>query len=53
MVRMRGVETVGVDWASGEVSDLVEPPLNLVLYMYLRLFTYTSNTLIVSFEYMD
>ncbi len=44
---------MGVDWASGEVSDLVENPLNLVLYMNLRIFVYTSNTLIVSFEYMD
>jgi hypothetical protein len=26
MVRMRGVTTMGVDWASGEASDLVEPP---------------------------
>jgi hypothetical protein len=53
MVRMRGVTTVGLDWASGEGSDLVEPPLNLVLYMHLRIFAYTSNTLIDSFEYMD
>jgi hypothetical protein len=53
MVWMRGVTTMGVDWASGEVSDLVENPLNLVLYMNLRIFVYTSNTLIVSFEYMD
>ncbi len=41
IVRMMGVEKVGVDWTSGEVSDLVEPPSNLVLYMYLRIFTYT------------
>ena len=53
MVRMRGVTTVGLDWASGEGSDLVEPPLNLVLYMHLRIFAYTSNTLIASFEYME
>jgi hypothetical protein len=44
---------MGVSWASGEVSDLVEPPLNLVLYIQLRIFAYTSNTLITSFEYMD
>jgi hypothetical protein len=50
---MRGVTAVGVDWASGEASDLAEPPLNLVLYIHLRIFAYTSNTLIVSFEYMD
>ena len=34
MVRMRGVTTMGVGWASGEASDLVEPPLNLVLAKY-------------------
>jgi hypothetical protein len=44
---------MGVDWTSEEVSDLVEPLLNLVMYMYLRIFAYTSNTLIASFEYMD
>ena len=44
---------MGVGWASGEASYLVGPPLNLVLYMYLRIFTYTSNTLIANFEYMD
>ena len=49
-VRMRRVTTMGVDWTSEEVSDLVEPLLNLVMYMHLRIFTYTSNTLIVSFE---
>ena len=48
MVRMRGVTTMGVGWASGETSDLVEPPLNLVLSMYLRIFAYTSNTRRVS-----
>jgi len=53
MVRMRGVTTMGFGWGSGETSDLVETPLNLVIYMHLRIFVYTSNTLIVSFEYMD
>ncbi len=53
MVRMRGVTTMGVGWASGEASDLVELPLNLVLYMRLDIFAYTSNTLITGFEYMD
>ena len=53
MVEVREVETKGVGWASEEVSDLVAPPLNLVLYMHLRIFAYTSNTLIASFEYMD
>jgi hypothetical protein len=50
---MRGVTTMGVDWASEEASGLVGPPLNLVLYIHLRIFAYTSNTLIASFEYMD
>ena len=45
--------TQGVGWASKEASDLVTPPLNLVLYMHLRIFTYTSNVLIASFEYME
>ena len=45
--------TEGVGWASEEASDLVAPPLNLVLYMHLRIFAYTSNSLIVSFEYME
>ena len=53
MVRVREVATMGVGWASGEASDLVEPPLSLVLYVHLRIFAYTSNTLIASFEYMD
>ena len=50
MVRMRGVTTWEVDRVSEESPDLVEPPLNLVLYMHLRIFVYTSNTLIVRFE---
>ncbi len=45
--------TKGVGWASEEASDLVVPPLNLMLYMHLRVFEYTSNTLIASFEYME
>ena len=53
MVRMGGVTTMGVGWSSEETSGLVVPPLNLVLYMHLRIFAYTSNTSIVSFEYMD
>ena len=44
---------MGVGWTSGEASDLVAPPLNLVLYMHLRIFAYTSNALIASFEYME
>jgi hypothetical protein len=50
---MRGVTTMGVDWVSEETPDLVKPPLNLVLYVHLRVFAYTSNTtvtLIASFE---
>ncbi len=53
MVWVREVTTQGVGWTSGEDSDLVTPPLSLVLYMYLRIFTYTSNALIASFEYME
>ncbi len=45
--------TQGVGWASEEASDLVVPPLNLVLYIHLRMFAYTSNALITSFEYME
>ena len=36
-----------------EAYDPVAPPLNLVLYMHLRIFAYTSNVLIASFEYME
>ena len=46
--------THGVGWASEEASDdLVVPPLNLVLYIHLRIFAYTSNALIASFEYVE
>ncbi len=45
--------TQGVGWSSEEASDLVAPPLNLVLYIHLRIFAYTSNALIASFEYME
>ncbi len=47
------MSTQGVGWSSGEDSDLVVSPLNLVLYMYLRLFAETSNVLITSFEYRE
>jgi hypothetical protein len=53
MERMRGGAAMGVGWASGEASDLAGPPLNLVLYMHLRIFAYTSNILISSFEYTE
>jgi hypothetical protein len=49
----REVTTEGVGWASEEASDLVPPPLNMVLYIHLRIFTYTWNVLIASFEYME
>ena len=44
---------MGVGWTAGEASNLVGPPLNLVIYMHLRIFANTSNTLITIFEYMD
>jgi hypothetical protein len=47
------VTTQGVGWASEEASDLVATPLNLVIYMHLRIFAYTSNVLIASFEYVE
>ncbi len=47
------MSTEGVGWASDEASDLVVSPLNLVLYMHLRIFAYTSNVLIGSFEYEE
>jgi hypothetical protein len=47
------VTTKGVGWASEKASDLVAPPLKLVIHIHLRVFSYTSNTLIVSFEYME
>ncbi len=50
---MREVTTEGVGWVSEEASDLVVTPLNLMLYMHLRVFAYTSNNLIASFEYME
>jgi hypothetical protein len=37
MVRMRGVTTMGVGWVSEEASGLVVSPLNLVLYIHLRI----------------
>jgi hypothetical protein len=50
-VRIRGgVAAFEVDWASEEAPALAEPSLNLVLHIHLRIFVYTSNTLMVSFE---
>ncbi len=47
-----GVESSGVCGPS--VEDLVpeEPPLNLVAYMYLRIFVYSSNIFMVSLDQM-
>jgi hypothetical protein len=50
---VKEVSTQGVGLASEEASDLVVSPLNLVLYMHLRIFAYTSNVLIASFEYKE
>ncbi len=50
---MREVATKWVGWASEEASDLVAPPLNLVLYIHLRIFAYTANVRIASFECME
>jgi hypothetical protein len=50
-VRMRkGVTSFRDDWASMEVPDLTEHPLNLALYMSVRIFVYSSNILMTSFE---
>ena len=45
-----GVEVSGVGWSSGEDPVPEETPLNLVLYMHFRIFTYSSNILIDNFE---
>ena len=42
-----------VSWSSGEDPAPVGPPLNLVLYIHLRIFTYLSNILIANFDPMD
>ena len=46
------MEVLGVGGSS--VEDLVpeEPPLNLVLYMHLRIFAYSSNIRMASFDPM-
>ena len=48
----------GVVFSEEEGSILVGPvpgesPLNLILYMHLRMFTYSSNILIASFDPME
>jgi hypothetical protein len=40
---------MGVDWASEEASDLVETPLNLVLYMHLRIFACTIPVFVYTY----
>ena len=51
---MRGrAEASGICGPSVEDPVPEEPPLNLVLYMHLRIFAYSSNILMVSFDPMD
>ena len=38
---------------SGEDPVSEESPLNLILYMHLRIFAYSSNILMASFDPMD
>jgi len=42
-----GVVASGVDWASLEVPDLAVHELNLVLYIHLRIFVYSSTRVLV------
>ena len=48
-----GVTEFGVVWASKEFPDLDEHPLNLLLYIHLRIFVYLSKIHVTSFEQMD
>jgi hypothetical protein len=48
-----GVVVFRVDWASKEAPDPAERPLSLGLYMHLRIFMYSSNILMASFERTD
>ena len=48
-----GVNTGGQLGRLKRPPTLFQPPLNLVIYMHLRIFAYTSNVLITSFEYME
>ena len=52
-VTVSGVSHSDLRGVSREDPTLVDPPLNLVLYMYLRIFTYSSNILMTNFEPMD
>ena len=46
-----GVAELEVERASVEVTDLAVRSLNLVLYMHLRTFEYSSNILIASLSF--
>ena len=48
-----GVEVVGIGGSSVEDPVPEEPPLNLVLYMKLGIFTYSSNIFMTSLDPMD
>ncbi len=47
-----GVEVLGIVGSSIEEPVPEDPPLNLVLYIYLRILAYSSNIRIVSFDPM-
>ena len=42
-----------VDWDSVEVHNLTVNPLNLILYMYLRIFEDSSNIFMTNFRRID
>ena len=42
-----------VHWASVEVPNLTVYPLNVILYMYLRIFEDSSNIFMTNFMWMD
>ena len=46
---MEGVGVLGEGGSPGEGPIPEESPLNLVLYMHLRIFAYSSNILIANF----
>jgi hypothetical protein len=48
-----GTDTSGICGPSVEDPVPEEPPLNLVLYMHLRIFVYSSNIFMVSLDPMD
>ena len=54
MVLMReGVSVLKVEWSTVGSPDLDVHPLNLGLYMHLRIFEYSSNILVTSFDELD